>query len=186
MPTQTRPNRPAVFSRKTNYLCVCVCLCDLLNRVCTSIGLCVCAYPWCCWGVPAIIRRKRLCDCILPTQAGKERWEGTRDCSFHSDFTTTTDCFLGQLMQYVNKSGCLVAKLAICNPVYQQINIYLLVCYLGGSCSRRWCLPSEHRCLRSGMVRGCMACRGSHSVGLCTLEGIDSGMSPPHLHTCHH
>lgn len=36
-----------------------------MNWVCTSIRLCVCAYPWCCGGALLIIRRKRLCDYIL-------------------------------------------------------------------------------------------------------------------------
>lgn len=63
---------------------------------------------------------------------------------------------------------------------------YVFVYYLAGSYNHRWCLPSAHRCLHSGMVRDCMACRGSHSVGQCTLEDSGSCMSPPRSHTHHH
>lgn len=165
---------------------MCVCLCDLMNRVCTSIGLCVCA----CWGVIGVCRRLSEGNvCVTAScqqRLAKRDGRGREIVHSSQSLLQQQTFFWGQLMRYVNKSGCLVAKLAIRNPVYHQRNIYLLVRYLGGSCSRRWCLPSEHRCLRSGMGRGCMACRGSRSVGLCTLEGIDSDMSPPHSHICHH
>lgn len=60
------------------------------------------------------------------------------------------------------------------------------ICYLGGRCSRRWCLPFERRCLHFGMARGCMACMVSHSAGHCTLKGIGNDTSPLRLHRHHH
>lgn len=51
-------------------------VCDLMSRVCASIRLCACVYPWCFGGLLVIIRRKRLCDCILPVKAGREGGEG--------------------------------------------------------------------------------------------------------------
>lgn len=56
------PNRRLYLAEKQDNF---VCVWDLMNWVCTSIRLCVCAYPWCCGGAPVIIRRKRLCDYIL-------------------------------------------------------------------------------------------------------------------------
>lgn len=160
-------------------------VCDLVNRVCKSIGLCACGFLCHCRGSLPIIRRKRLCNCILPVQAGRERGEERwfQITPLHPIRFYYNNRLVCRSTDVTGKTiVCFVTTLTIHNSTWQLPLLckFMFVPYLEDSYSRKRCPPSGRKCLHSGMVTGCMADRGSRSAGLCTLEDNGSDTSPPH------